>query len=325
MPGRWADLVAQSIVHALVAALAVEALVRTWRVGRPEERLGLRLAALAQPLAVTPALVFLAPLRDGEEFHVRWALFSGRHWEEVQLLGRSVFGLFVAGMAAMGLALFLMDLVPLLRRRSRSEAGEGDPPAEVSAEVARLAAALGLPPPPLRWLATDAPALFCAGVRRPVVVVSRGAVALLDRAELRAALAHEIVHLAKRDPLVSWLLMGARALLFFNPVAQVLARVMAREAERRADDAGGEVGGDRLALASALLELHRATGGAQRNRRTLPFGTALSEPLRRARSRDVEIRCRRLMDGGPAAPAALAGLRLALVAATLPALLFFVT
>jgi len=324
MPGRWADLVAQSIVHALVAALAVEALVRVWRVRRPEERLGLRLAALAQPLAVTPALVFLAPLRDGDEFHARWALFSGRHWEEVQLLGRSVFTLFVAVMAALGLALFLMDLLPLLRRRPRGGFAGGEPPAALSAEVARLAAAAGLPPPPLRFLDSEVPALFCAGVRRPLVVVSRGAVALLDPAELRAALAHELVHLARRDPLASWLLMGVRALLFFNPVAQVLARAMAREAERRADDAAGEVADDRLALASALLDLHRATGGA-RIPRTLPFGTALSEPLRRARSRDVEIRCRRLMDGGPAAPAALAGVRLALVAATLPALLFFVT
>jgi Zn-dependent protease with chaperone function len=325
MPGRWADLFAQSIVHALVAALVVEALVRVWRVRMPEERLALRLAALVQPLAVTPALVFLSPLRAGEEFHDRWAVFSGRHWEEVQVLGRSVFVLFVLGMAAIGLALFLMDLLPLLRRRARPQgAGGGDPPPGLAEDVARLARAAGAEPPPVRFLDADAPAIFCTGVRRPAVVISRGALALLDPAERRAALAHELYHLARRDPLVSWLVMGARALLFFNPVAQVLARVMAREAERRADDGGGEAAGDRLALASALLKLHRATGGGARIPRTLPFGSALSEPLRRARSRDVEIRCRRLLDGGPERPTPLAGLRVSLVAIALPALLFFV-
>lgn len=323
MPGRWADLFAQSIVHALVAALVVEALVRVWRVRMPEERLALRLAALVQPLAVTPALVLLSPLRAGEEFHDRWAVFSGRHWEEVQLLGRSVFVLFVLGMAAAGLLLFLMDLVPLLRRRARPGPA-GPPPPGLAEEVAQLARAAGAEPPPLRFLPSDAPAVFCTGVRRPEVVVSRGALTLLDREERRAALAHELSHLARRDPLVSWLLMGARALLFFNPVAQVLARAMAREAERRADDGGGEAAGDRLALASALLKLHRATGGGPAVPRTLPFGSALSEPLRRARSRDVEIRCRRLLDGAAERPTPLAGLRVALVALSLPALLFFV-
>jgi Zn-dependent protease with chaperone function len=326
MPGRWADLLAQSIVHALVAALAVEALVRVWRVAHPPERLLLRLLALAQPLLVTPALVLLWPVRARDDFHDRWALFSGRHWEEVRLLGWSAFELFVAALAAAGLALFLMDLVPLLRRGRGRRPAPGEPaPPELLEEVADLARATGSAPPPVRLLASEAPAVFCTGVRTPAVVVSRGALALLDPAERRAALAHELSHLATRDPLVSWLLMGVRALLFFNPGAQVLARTRAREAERRADDLGARASGDRLALASAQLKQHRATGGAPAAPRPLPFGTALSEPLRRARSRDVELRCRRLLDGEAPAAVALAPLRWGLLALTLPALLFFVT
>jgi Zn-dependent protease with chaperone function len=325
MPESWAELLAQSIVHALVAALVVEALVRVWRVQRPDERLALRLAALVQPLAVTPALVFLSPVRAGEEFRDRWAIFSGRHWEGIQLLGRSVFDIFVLAMAGLGLGLFLMDLLPLLRRVARRGSREArPPPAELAAEVVQLARAAGARPPPVCLLAADVPAVYCTGVRRPRVMISRGALDLLDPAERRAALAHEVFHLARRDPLVSWLLMGARALLLFNPVAQVLARVMAREAERRADDGSVGVTGDPLALASALLKLHRATGGGPAVPRTLPFGSALSEPLRRARSRDVEIRCRRLIDGGPGSALPLSGLRVALVALSLPALLFFV-
>jgi Zn-dependent protease with chaperone function len=323
MPGRWADLLAHSIVHALVAALAVEALVRVWRVQAPPERLLLRLLGLAQPLLVTPALVLLWPGRAADEFHDQ-ALFSGRHWEEIRLLGHSAFDLAVGALALVGLALFLMDLVPLLRRRGTPPGSAGPAPPELEAEVAELARAAGSAPPPVRLLPAGAPAIFCTGVRLPAVVVSQGALALLDAGERRAALAHELSHLASRDPLVSWLLMGARALLFFNPVAQVLARVMAREAERRADDRGARASGDRVALASALLKLHRATGGAAPVPRTLPFGSALAEPLRRARSRDVELRCRRLL-GAEQPGAALAWLRWGLLALSLPVLLFFVT
>ncbi|MBI5067487.1 MAG: M48 family metalloprotease [Deltaproteobacteria bacterium] len=323
MPGRWADLAEQSIVHALVAALVVEALLRVWRIESPRDRLILRLMALLQPLLVTPVLVFL-PWRSEDEFHDSWTLFSGRHWEELRLLGVSLFDLFVLAMASIGLLLFLLDLWPLLRGRRRARGAPELPTAAQEAEVAELARGLGLhPAPPLRLLPLDAPALFCAGIRRPTILVSHGALALLDGAERRAALAHELAHLAGRDPLVSWLLMGVRALLFFNPVAQVLARAMARESERRADDSGSSVSGDRLALASALLRLHRASGGGPRP--PLPFGASLEEPLRRARSRDVELRCRRLLDGPAPARSPVAGLRVALVALAVPILLVFVT
>jgi Zn-dependent protease with chaperone function len=322
MSGRWADFLAQSIVHALVGALAVEALLRLWRIGRPEERLAMRSVALVQPLAVSP-LLSLWPWRAADAFHERWALFSGRHWEDVRVLGASLFQVFVLLMAALGLALFLLDLVPLLRGSRKPRAAGRTPPDELAGEVAELARAAGARAPPLRVLENQTPSLFCIGVRRPAVVVSQGALRLLDPAERRAALAHELVHLVRRDPLVSWALMGVRAALFFNPVAQVLARTMSREAERRADDRGAELAGDRLALASALIRLHRAAGGAGRLP-TLPFGTALREPLRRARSRDVEVRCRRLLDDDAPGRSPLARLRLSLVALSLPALLLFV-
>lgn len=322
MPGRWADLVEQSILHALVAALAVEALLRVWRVAQPEQRLALRLLALVQPVLVSPLLV-LVPARAADPFHDRWALFSGRHWEDYRLGPWSLFELFVLAMAVLGSVLFLLDLVPVLRGRRRGRA-PGPAPAGLAEEVAGLARAAGIAPPPVRHLPGAAPAVFCAGVRHPAIVVSEGALRLLDPAERRAALAHEVVHLARRDPLVSWLLMAARAACAFNPVAQVLARTMAREAERLADDRGGELAGDRLALASALLKLHRATGGTAPPR-ALPFAGALAEPLRRARSHDVEVRCRRLLAGEAPPRGPLASLRFALVAAALPGLLWFVT
>ncbi len=325
---KWADLLAQAIFHTLVASLYVEALVRSWRAHDPGQRIALRLTALGYPLVLFPALVLLFPLRGGEAFHEDVAIFVGRSWQEVRLLGVGLFQWWTALLAALGLALLLMDLVPFLARRRGARppvAAQGSPEAAALAEqVASLSTRLGIRrAPPVAYVDRGAPLLFCTGVRRTAVVVSRGAVALLDPEELRAALAHELAHLSRRDPAASWGVLFARVAMWFNPAFQVMARALARDAEWYADERAAEACGDRLALASGLLKLHRATSGTRAARRTLPLAGALSEPLARVRSRDIEVRCRRLL-GPPAPRLAFGGARVALAALSLTALLFFV-
>jgi Zn-dependent protease with chaperone function len=323
---KWAEIAAQAIFHTLVASLYVEALVRSWRVREPRQRMALRLVALGYPLVLFPALVLLFPQRAEDAFRDGPAVLVAGRWAEVRVLGVGMFEAWLALFAALGLVLFLMDLLPLLRalRRPRLQAAPPDPAsAEALAELPSLARALRVRAPPLLFLPRDQPVLFCTGVRRHAIVVSRGAVRLLDREELRAALAHELAHLSRHDPAASWLVMAARAAMLFNPAFQVLSRALARDAEWLADERASEACGDRLALASGLIKLHRATAGPVPVRRTLPFAAALAEPLARVRSLDVEVRCRRLHDGPPAAlpygPA-----RVALAGASITALLFFV-
>ena len=118
-------------------------------------------------------------------------------------------------------------------------------------------------------------------------------------------------------------MLGLRCVMGWNPTFQVLARALARDAERLADERGVELGADRLALASALLKLHRATGGLG-GRPTLLFGGALAGTLRRARSHDLERRVRGLLEPAPER-LPLAWLRLGLAASSLTGLLYFVT
>ncbi|WP_242343178.1 M48 family metalloprotease [Anaeromyxobacter terrae] len=323
----WADILAQAIFHTLVASLFVEALVRSWGVREPRQRMALRLTALGYPLVLFPALVALFPARGEEGFREELALFDARSWETVRLLGVGLFWWWLTAFAAVGAALFLMDLWPVLRGRGRrAPAGELPDPASaavLAAELPRAAAALGIPEPPLVFLGRDLPVLFCTGVRRPALVVSRGTLSRLDRDELAAALAHELAHVAGRDPLKSWIVMGLRAVMFWNPAFQVVSRALARDAEWLADERGAAACGDRLALASGLLALHRATAGASIVPRSLPFAAALAEPLARVRSHDIEVRCRRLLDGAPAR-LPYGGARVALAGGALAALLFFV-
>jgi hypothetical protein len=107
----------------------------------------------------------------------------------------------------------------------------------------------------------DRPLAFCAGLLRPRVYVSAGAVALLDAPALEAVLRHERHHARRRDPLR---LAAGRVLarsLFFMPGLGKLARRQETLAELSADEeAMGTEPGNRSALARAMLSFSGADG-----------------------------------------------------------------
>lgn len=103
-----------------------------------------------------------------------------------------------------------------------------------------------------------APGAFCAGILRPRVYVSSGAVAQLSGEELDAILAHEAHHARLRDPLR---VLFARVLgdaLFFLPGVRQLGDRYSALAEMAADQAAIRAAGDRAPLASALLTFESA-------------------------------------------------------------------
>lgn len=97
------------------------------------------------------------------------------------------------------------------------------------------------------------PQAFCAGLVRPRIYLSAGALELLSEGEREAVLAHEAHHARRRDPLR---LLLARALgdgVFFLPAVGRLAQRYAALAEVAADEAAARDMCGRRALASALL------------------------------------------------------------------------
>jgi Zn-dependent protease with chaperone function len=118
-----------------------------------------------------------------------------------------------------------------------------------------LAVVGGLPgEPDVVVFASQSVHAFCAGLLRPRIYVSAGALEALGADELRAVLAHERMHLQRRDPLrlVTGRLLGEA--LFFAPVVRALVSRYDMLAELAADDhALAAVGGDRAVVASAML------------------------------------------------------------------------
>lgn len=143
-----------------------------------------------------------------------------------------------------------------------------------------LASAAGLPPG-ARLCITDRPLRpFCAGIRRPVVVLPSDLLAPARRAQALAVLRHEAAHLRARDPLAQLLLALLAAPLGLHPLFWWLCRDVRFQSELLADDAAAGVAGAG-AYARSLLELAEGTNPAFAAAGTVPVFHRPSEFFRR--------------------------------------------
>jgi len=143
-----------------------------------------------------------------------------------------------------------------------------------------------LPVPRLYLSPAEQPNAFAVGrgTRSAAICCTEGLLGVLDEAELRGVLGHELAHVSSRDVLASTVSAGLATvitfpaaalarlgrpgldglerllLLVFGPIAAVMVRLaVSPEREYRADASGALLTGDPLALASAL---RKADAGA---------------------------------------------------------------
>jgi Zn-dependent protease with chaperone function len=187
---------------------------------------------------------------------------------------------------------------------------------ETMAIAVPLAEAMGTPLPRCVFLDDEEPRLFLSGVRSPRLTISRGAVDLLPPPELRIAIAHELAHRERNDLALGWFLMLVRAVLFFNPLAQVVGRKILHDVERRADERAIQITGDRFLAASALARFAGPDSGAQDVSRRAPE-VCPSPP-------DIGARWQNLVDPDFGRRLSLPGARLALTALAVATICVFV-
>jgi Zn-dependent protease with chaperone function len=109
----------------------------------------------------------------------------------------------------------------------------------------------------------ERPQAFCAGLARPRVYVSSGALLALGADELGAVLAHERHHRERRDPLRATLATVLAEALFFLPVMARLRDRFLALLELGADDAAvAAYRGDAAPLAAAMLVFDEAASPA---------------------------------------------------------------
>ena len=117
---------------------------------------------------------------------------------------------------------------------------------------------------PVRVIPSRTPHAFCAGLLRPAVYVSHGLLGDCEDRELRAVVAHEAHHRARRDPLR--LLLARVVSDAFRPLPPLatLAERHVELADLAADAAAVRRLGDVQPVASALVrfdDMHARSGG----------------------------------------------------------------
>jgi Peptidase family M48 len=153
-------------------------------------------------------------------------------------------------------------------------------------------------------------AFAVAGITRPCIVVSAGALASLDDDELAAALAHEEAHIARRHRFVTLLAVALHAVGRAVPGGTRALRQLTFHLERDADSWTVRRRHDRVALASVICKAAVAKAPADDTALPGVGRTGVSE-------RVSELLDAEPIRGEPALTAALNGLAIAMVACTL--------
>jgi Zn-dependent protease with chaperone function len=318
-------LLAQSILHGLLAAVFIETLLVRWRIEDAVWRLRFRLMALALPVVWSPLLLLAAPFRESAPFAARWALFAGERWNQLRVGGAGLGDLVLLCSAGLGSALFLRDALPPLLDFLRGSRALPDAVrwhgavAALRPVVEVQARALGIPAPGIRVVQAASPILLCEGASRPVLVVSPVTLDRLGGEELDAAVAHELAHAAHHDPAWGYALIVVRGLFFFNPAVQWAGRALVDDIEQRADQVAARATGNAGALARVIRALFHAD-----NPPPVDGGASFERVFWRVRKAGVERRCARLEQAGAASPLTHGPALLAVAGATLLTLVFFI-
>lgn len=184
-----------------------------------------------------------------------------------------------------GLAYAVQDRVRAARRLDRVI---GTLPIDFpSADSALSAAArrVGLAPAQLRVVEGLPNPAFTIGWWTPRVFVARDLPERLTAEELEAVLAHEAVHVRRRDPLRLFLLRSLASVLFWLPALGRLVADLADEWEITADDAAART--HALPLASAILRMAGADPGTPEPAVGFQSPSLIARRIRRLAGEDV--------------------------------------
>lgn len=193
-------------------------------------------------------------------------------------------GAMIALVVAAGMNLFTWwnaDKI-VLRMHDAHEVGPGDPLYEI---VAGLVQRAGMPMPKVYFVNSPNPNAFATG-RNPenaAVAATAGLMAMLNRDEVAAVMAHELAHVANRDTLIMTMvatiagaismlgnfalffgrdsegrsnaLVGLLAVIVAPFAAMIVQMAISRTREYGADKGSAEISGNPAALASALAKI----------------------------------------------------------------------
>jgi len=215
------------------AALLV---LKIFAVGNPNQRKQFYLLALLMPLI--GFILYHTFLTKRCEAHTYSAGMSQQLFDTLCFLGNRL--LYIIG-PLLGVVVILgivkAATAAIFIQRLRKQAAVIPIPAagRVDALVARLCADLQIAVPEVIFTGRRGFAAFTAGILKPVLVLNCSLAGGLTEHDLEAVLAHELIHVKRRDTMKNWLLHLARDMMFFNPLSSYLLNRCLLENERVCD------------------------------------------------------------------------------------------
>lgn len=240
--------------------------------------------AMYWALLTAPPVALVIGLSGLKDFIAQVCALSQQVWFALATGVIVVMGVIAAAATAIAFArLMLID----------AYASRDTRPAPADLQVVADDVARGLGISSVQLLVRDAsePLAMTWGVRRPRLLLSTWMFANLDADELRAVIAHELSHVARRDFVHAWLSLLLHDAFFYLPSSRRAYRQLRADAELACDEWAARITGDALSVASALAKVwHRAAASP-----------ALAQTLVRP-SDNIEWRITRLMNLAESTP-----------------------
>jgi len=253
-PGSY---IVQSFYHSAIAAAVIEIAIKVWGIRNPKVRQRLLLIVIIFPVFSFPVYQAINPQRSSVSFRLD-ALFDSSRWLDMELWGVVPirYGFFLV-LFLTAVIFFFQELVPILRHTYESkDLGIPGVRAEEHSLTAQVCKDLPVEEADIFVLQDDGVVLFSTTGRKGSIYLSSGLLHVLDREQVRAAVAHEFAHVMRsRRPLLVALFLF-RVLMFFNPVVLMEFRRIVQEDEKICDDIAVSLTRNPNALADALRKLY---------------------------------------------------------------------
>lgn len=249
--------VVQTFLHSLVAILIIERAIRIWDIRNPLNQFRYRLMTLILPISMFPLYNLINMNRNSLYFREERALFNMHRWLTVELWDIiPVSTIFMLLLIVTSGVFFFQELIPIFRdlsARGKDNTSDDHPSsADIDFMVTELSKSLGIEKPPVSIIDNENPIILTAGSNRHSIVLSSGLIKLLDREQLRSAIAHELAHIVRRSNTTTWIIFIIRALMFFNPIVLIVFRRIVQDDEHICDDITVSLTKKPLVLASTL-------------------------------------------------------------------------
>jgi len=233
--------VVQTFLHSLIAILIIERAMKIWHINNPLTQFRYRIMTLVLPVFMLPLYQMINFSRGSFTFRQEKAIFSMDRWLSLEIWGLvPLTAVFMLILGATSFVFFLQEVVPIMRDLFARK-GE-DPYVSLSSDpgvddlTRQMSAQLGIEPPPVTLLEDSNPFIVTSGSKNHALILTSGLLEVLDREQLKSAIAHELAHIARMSNATKWIVFVIRVLMFFNPIVLIVFRRIVQDDEHICDD-----------------------------------------------------------------------------------------